>query len=101
MYISYFLSDVYFLRRILDKNYIKNIVTYCGRYHAFNYIYFLVKYYDFKIIKMFDSNDLPINYIIDKFKKINYVQQIYPIFALEKIKQCIPEVPIDEIMLQY
>ena len=41
--------DVYFLRRFLDKKYITNTVTYTGINHSINYIYALVKYFDFKI----------------------------------------------------
>ena len=95
------ITDIYFLRRILDKNYIKNIITYCGRYHAFNYIYFLIKFCDFKIIKIYDSHDLTINDIIEKFKEIEYIQEIYILFKLEKPKQCVPNIPMDEIMLKY
>ena len=43
------LMDFYFLRRFLDKDYITNAIGYTGSYHSQNYIYYLVKYFDFKI----------------------------------------------------
>lgn len=93
-------TDVYFLRRILDKSYIKNIITYCGKYHALNYMYFLIKFCKFKIIKLYDSNKLSINDIIDKIEKINYVQEVYNLFLMDekKIKQCTVNIPINELM---
>jgi len=94
------ITDIYFLRRVLDKDYIKNIITYCGNYHGLNYMFFLVKYCDFKIIKIYNSNNMTIDDIIAKFKNISYVQEVYTMFSLEneKIKQCV-DVPIDEIIV--
>jgi len=45
---------------------------------------------------MYNSNNMTIDYIIDKFRNIIYVQQVYTMFSLEneKIKQCV-DVPID------
>lgn len=94
-------TDVYFLRRILDKDYIHNVITYCGNYHALNYIYFLIKYCNFEIKKIYDSNSLTIKDDIDKLKNINYVQEIYNLFLHEnnKIKQCVDTVSINEIIV--
>lgn len=44
--------DVYLLRRILDKDYITNCIIYSGSQHSANYIYFLIKYCDFKLINI-------------------------------------------------
>lgn len=41
--------DCYFLRRFLDKNYIKNGVVYVGLAHGIFYVRALVKYFNFKI----------------------------------------------------
>lgn len=65
-------TDAYLLRRILDKSYVKNAVIYTGSLHALNYLFFLVKYYDFKIIKIFDSVELDYNKIIDKKEKVAF-----------------------------
>lgn len=43
------LTDLYFLRRFVDKDYITNGITYTGSGHSLNYIYILIKEYDFKI----------------------------------------------------
>lgn len=43
------ITDLYLLRRLLDKEYITNGVCYTGLAHTCNYIYYLVKYFDFKI----------------------------------------------------
>jgi ATP-dependent Lon protease len=39
-----YLMDIYTMKRMLDKNYITNIVAYAGYSHIFNYVYFLVKH---------------------------------------------------------
>ena len=43
------IMDLYFLRRYLDKKYITNAITYTGAAHSVNYVYMLVKYFNFKI----------------------------------------------------
>ena len=43
------LVDMFFLRRFVDKNDITNGVIYTGIAHSVNYIYNLVKYFDFDI----------------------------------------------------
>ena len=50
-YMNFFvgLMDVYFIRRFLDKDYITNVVAYTGALHSLNYIFYLVKYFDFKV----------------------------------------------------
>lgn len=94
-------TDIYFLRRFLDKDYIKNVVSYCGNYHGLNYLYFLVKYCDFKIIKIYNSNNMSIDDIIENFKNINYVQQVYTLFSLEKqkVKQCVNNISISDFIV--
>ena len=43
------LTDIFFLRRFLDKDYITNAIVYTGAEHSISYIHELVKVYDFKI----------------------------------------------------
>lgn len=50
------LTDIYTVRRILDKDYIKNVITYNGAFHTINMVNIFVNYFDFKIISKFDSN---------------------------------------------
>ena len=96
-----FFTDIYFLRRFLDKDYIQNVITYCGRYHALNYIFFLVKYCKFKINKIYNTNGLSIDNIVNKIIETNDLNDIYNLFLVkgEKPKQCIVDIPIEEIML--
>ena len=44
-----FFMDIFFLRRFIDKTYIKNGIIYCGYQHACSVILFLLKFYDFNI----------------------------------------------------
>lgn len=46
---SMMITDLYFLRRFLDKSYVTNSLLYAGEYHIMNTIYLLVKYFDFKV----------------------------------------------------
>lgn len=43
------LTDLYLLRRLLDKDFITNGIVYTGMMHTTNYLYYLVKDFDFKI----------------------------------------------------
>jgi hypothetical protein len=88
------ITDVYFLRRFLDKDYIQNVLTYCGRNHALNYIFFLVKYCNFTITKIYNTGGLEIKDIdtkIKDIKEIDELDKIYNLFLLEaeKPKQCV------------
>lgn len=48
-----FLVDIYFLRRFLDKKYIKTGVMYAGAFHCLHIILVLVKYFDYEITNAF------------------------------------------------
>ena len=67
------LTDLYFIRRFLDKNYITNTILYTGLAHLSDITYLLVNYFDFKIS---DIYYLPENYHLDKeikkYKTENY-----------------------------
>lgn len=95
------LTDIYFLRRILDKDYIENVITYCGRYHALNYIYFLTNYCNFKITKIYNSNGLTIDELTDKITKTDDLQEVYNLFVMkgETPIQCVTNIPIEEIIV--
>ena len=43
------ITDIFLIRRLLDKDYIKNCIIYTGGYHMINIAYYLVKYFDFTI----------------------------------------------------
>ncbi len=91
-------TDAYLLRRVLDKNYINTSIIYTGGQHSANYIYFLVKYYNFKIIKVYNSLEKNINVMNKKILNALNVYDIYDLFLLNgknKI-QCIEYVPIND-----
>lgn len=50
-YVRLFITDLYLLRKFLEKNYITTTVSYNGAFHSVHCIYVLMKYFDFKIIK--------------------------------------------------
>jgi len=47
------LTDLYFIRRFLDKNYISNTILYTGLTHMSDITFILVKYFDFKITNIY------------------------------------------------
>lgn len=84
------MTDIFFLRRFLEKDYVTNGISYTGAMHSINYIYMLVKYFGFKIthysyinIKDNDLDKLNSNIVNSKtFRDID----IY--FSQEYILQC-------------
>jgi hypothetical protein len=51
------LTDLFFIRRFLDKDYIKNAITYTGLMHMNDIIYILTKYFNYKITNIFYKNN--------------------------------------------
>ena len=49
-------TDLNFIRRFLDKDYIKNTIMYTGAAHMCDITFILLKYFDFKITNIFYSN---------------------------------------------
>ena len=83
-------TDAFLLRRILDKKYVKKAIVYSGRQHSLNCIFFLVKYYNFKIIKIYDSTEKDVNKLTEQISKADIVFKIYKLFNVdEKNIQCI------------
>ena len=81
------LVDFYLLRRLLDKDYVANAISYTGAYHSLNYIFYLVKYFDFKITNWSYLNG-DINEIHDKIKKADDSYDIAQYFLSNPIYQC-------------
>jgi hypothetical protein len=86
------LMDIYFLRRILDKDYITHCVSYTGGAHSLEYIYFLVKNFDFTITH---AAKIKGKYTLDKINSelkknkslnINYLWNIF--LPNDDILQC-------------
>lgn len=94
-------TDVYLLRRFLDKNYINNSVIYSGGAHSINYIFFLVKYCNFKIVKIHNSLEKNVKLLINKIKKEDKSFNIYDLFLFKNnYIQCIPYY-VDESDIYY
>ncbi len=83
--------DVFFMRRFLDKDYITHSITYTGGEHSMNYIYMLVKYYDFKITHSFYSKyDLDkTTKFIKNMKDTDDVALLSEHFYPPMLKQCV------------
>ena len=83
------LTDIYFLRRFLDKDYITNGIVFSGASHSLNYITYLVKYFDFKITHAAYAFDKNINQLnkITKERLINN-KAITDIFFPPELYQC-------------
>jgi len=89
-----YVMDIYFLRRYLDKDYITNGIAYTGGAHSINYIYLLVKYFDFKITNFsyvntgFNMNLSDNIDIHDKIKQSNNYTEIAKYFSPSELYQC-------------
>lgn len=72
------LTDIFFLRRFLDKDYITNGIVYTGAAHSINYIYILINYFNFKITNVSYSK-IPINQLNKKNISIKNLESfLYP-----------------------
>ena len=85
--IGVYIMDSYFLRRLLDKDYIKNSIVYTGNIHNTDYLHFLVKNYDYKIVEYGTINDISSNELEKLIKKTDSWMDIYK--YVDCNKQCI------------
>lgn len=65
-----FLTDIFLIRRLLDKDYIKNSVIYCGGNHMIFITYILITYFDFKLTHIANNDKNIDNDSIDKTSQI-------------------------------
>lgn len=64
------LTDIYALRRLLDKKYITNCIMYTGAAHSCDYVYILTHYFDFKITHVAYSFINDIDQLNKKVKQV-------------------------------
>jgi hypothetical protein len=85
-YIFLKITDLFFLRRFLDKDYITNAISYTGAAHSINYINFLVANFDFKITHFSYSEEKN----LEKLNKIakNDISLLKYILNPQKLIQC-------------
>ena len=78
------LTDLFFIRRFLDKDYINLAISYTGMAHSINYIYTLVSFFDFKITNYsFSEVDLD---QLNKIAKTNIEElrdALYPKYLIQ------------------
>jgi len=80
--INNILNDIYTIRRILDKDYIKNTIIYSNSNILINYLFSLVKLFNFNIVKISYSK-YPINKLQQLINNINFDEKyIYNISKL-------------------
>lgn len=87
--------DCFFLRRLIEKNYISKSIVYTGAYHSSVYIWFLIKYYDYKIddyeyinSELLDKND-PIGSLEKIINKSNNYNELFVYLVPKKFTQCV------------
>ena len=85
--VSCFIIDMYFIRRFLDKDYITNGISYTGELHSMNYIYILVKYFDFKITHA-SYTEYDIETLNKKIKENELNAEIRSYFMSPNLQQC-------------
>jgi hypothetical protein len=85
------LTDIYFLRRILDKDYIKNVVVYSGASHSTFYVQQLIQKFNFKITHKSYSEIKDINKLNNFIKNQTEHKDFYKIENVlypEHLTQC-------------
>jgi hypothetical protein len=82
------LVDMFFLRRFVDKNDITNGVIYTGIAHSVNYIYNLVKYFDFDITHISYSSMKDLSEVKTYIKNHKYDHNIEELFFPPNLVQC-------------
>ena len=72
------ITDLYFIRRFLDKNYITNGILYTGASHLANISTLLIKLFNFKITNINYKPDIDINKFIKKISlnKLSYIDNL-------------------------
>ena len=68
-------TDLYTLRRILDKDYIKNILTYNGANHVQNMVNILINSFNFNLLGYYNIDAFP--FVLNK----NYIKNVYTHFT--------------------
>lgn len=72
-----YLTDIFMLRRFLDKDYITNAIVYSGSWHAWNYIDILVNKFGFKITNVADTTHSIED--IEKAVKEDRLAEVFPL----------------------
>lgn len=87
MLIHSLLIDLFFMRRFLDKDYITRSISYTGAYHSTNYVYFLVKYFGFKITDYSYLEKSP-KKVESHISRMDLPHKLIPYVFKKKLIQC-------------
>jgi hypothetical protein len=88
MDIFVYLIDVFFLRRFLEKDYVTNGISYTGALHSVNYIYILIKYFNFTITHYSYLKGDDIKKVIHETKESKSPRGIEEYFYPPILQQC-------------
>lgn len=80
-------TDIYFLRRFLDKDYITNAIVYSGALHSNTYISILVKHFDFKVTNFSYAKITNLTKLNNEVFK-RPLMEIQELFLPEYLDQC-------------
>jgi hypothetical protein len=88
------ITDLFFIRRFIDKNYIKNGIIYTGLDHMNDICYILIKYFNFSITNIFYNNNFDLKKIPKlEDKNFDYLKTMEKYFDSKnenlEITQCI------------
>ena len=73
-------TDLNFLRRFLDKDYIKNTIIYTGLAHLCDISYILINYFNFKITNIyFNNNNVDITKV-NEIENFEYIEEFNKYF---------------------
>lgn len=81
------LTDLYFIRRFLDKEYIDTGIVYTGIIHSVDFVYVLLKYFDFDITNYSYLSKSPIE-LKQIIKKLDNSRKLDKYIFPPKLKQC-------------
>lgn len=86
-YLMTYITDLYFFRRFIDKDYVTNAVVYVGANHTFNYIDLLVKDYGFVISHCANNKGSSMRELTS-FAKNNALTSYGKVFLPDELLQC-------------
>jgi hypothetical protein len=89
-----YIMDTHFINKFLNNDKTTDGIVYAGGSHCVDYIFILVKYFDFKIVNV-SNNSNDTNFIQNITEKINNIKSPFILekyFIPESIKQCSLEI---------
>ncbi len=88
-YMTFFASftDIYFLRRFLDKDYITNAIVYTGAFHSNTYVDVLVKNFDFRVTHIANSDVKNMAKLTAEIKKRQFME-VQELILPKYLEQC-------------